>query len=1115
MSKERLEALASLERELIELEAEEEATELQSIDDRLKSLEESLGGDEDLDGEIKVSISSDRTMANLTFTRHKVGGNPVAYEEIIKALMDEDIKGIDEEVIKKALGEEKFDQRILVAKGIAPDKGKDGYFTYLFKITSEEMSEEREEPKVIDEKVFAGQILAVRVAATQGKEGGVSVTGEDLPGQMGDEIKPEASDGVELVNDGLVVRAAANGSVSWLKNLVSIKEEEAPAGTTPSVIIAGKREAAGEEGARILGLTTEEIEAVEVRPDEFRIFPEEAAYRPWEKMPSKEEMEDFEKDLFGEEEAEEEVDETDEEEGSENLEELILAFKEDESLDVEDIERSLEGIKRGEGLDGEIDISISSDRALAYLTFTQHKIGGNPVTYEKIIKALKDEEIKDVDEEVIRNALNERKFNEKILVAKGIAPQKGEDGYWTYLFGTTFEEMLKEEEEVKEEAKEEVKVKVKVKEKAEKKIEEKEGEKVFAGQILAVRVAATQGREGGVSVTGEELPPQRGSEIETKAGDGIKLSRDGLTAYSTANGSVCWLKNSVSVKGKDASGKFTPSVVIAAELYQAKEEGAEILGLSLEEVAAAEEKTGRFRIFPKEATRCPWRKKKLSAEEKLEAELFGDLDLDELDEEEGEEAGEGKAEEAARTSETPSEEGEEEIANGTALVEITPDGKKANITLIPPQGGGLPLAFEDCLNALEENGVRAGIKEGAIKEAIKENTFHLPLLVAEEIPAELGVDAKIEYKFDIEEKIRFKENEEGRIDLRQLNLIQNVRADDLLAVKIPAKRGEKPGVHLNGEQIPPSLGKDVELPVGANTKISEDGFELRAAISGRVLFRGGKVEVEPVYEVKGDVGFTTGNIEFVGSVIIGGTVKEGFRVEAGGDIEVSGLVAKKAYLNSEKNVMVSGGVSGGYIEAKGDVTVKFCDNSTILAGGDINIIEESLHSFLNADKNILVSGGKKSVIIGGMIRAGNEVAADEIGNRLYTQTIVEVGAEPWVREQLEEIEDKIAEDTKRIKEGKLNLKTLESKGLKIKNGYERLIKVLKGEKILDLKLKSAYERQEILEGEITRLKTGKVKANIIYPGVLLKIRGAAKEIEKPLEEASLWFEGGEIKVESK
>ncbi|MBU1488047.1 FapA family protein, partial [bacterium] len=367
----------------------------------------------------------------------------------------------------------------------------------------------------------------------------------------------------------------------------------------------------------------------------------------------------------------------------------------------------------------------------------------------------------------------------------------------------------------------------------------------------------------------------------------------------------------------------------------------------------------------------------------------------------------------------------------------------------------------------------------------------------------------------IEEKIRFKEDEGGRIDLRQLNLIQNVRADDLLAVKIPAKRGEKPGIYLNGEQIPPSLGKDIELPVGANTKISEDGFELRAAIDGQVLFKGGKIEIVPTYEVKGDVGFTTGNIEFIGSVVISGTVKEGFRVEAGGDIEVSGLVAKRAHLMCGKNVMVGGGVCGGYIEAKGDVTVKFSDNSTIRAGGDINIIEESLHSFLNADKNILVSGGKKSVIIGGIIRAADEVEADEIGNKLYTQTRVEVGAEPWTREQLEEIEDKIAEDTKRIKEGKLNLKTLRAKGLKIKNGYERLVKVLKGKKILDLKLKSTYERQEILKGEIARLKTGKIKANIIYPGVLLKIREVTKEIEKPLEEASLWFEGGEIKVESK
>ncbi len=44
--------------------------------------------------------------------------------------------------------------------------------------------------------------------------------------------------------------------------------------------------------------------------------------------------------------------------------------------------------------------------------------------------------------------------------------------------------------------------------------------------------------------------------------------------------------------------------------------------------------------------------------------------------------------------------------------------------------------------------------------------------------------------------------------------------------------------------------------------------------------------VYQVHEVKGDVDISTGNITFVGDVVVQGSVKEGMKVEAGNSVEI-------------------------------------------------------------------------------------------------------------------------------------------------------------------------------------------------------------------------------------
>jgi len=80
------------------------------------------------------------------------------------------------------------------------------------------------------------------------------------------------------------------------------------------------------------------------------------------------------------------------------------------------------------------------------------------------------------------------------------------------------------------------------------------------------------------------------------------------------------------------------------------------------------------------------------------------------------------------------------------------------------------------------------------------------------------------------------------------------------------------------------------LPRGKNVLLAEDGLSLLAGIDGRVEIIDGKIHIYAVYEVSGNVDNSTGNIDFVGNVIIHGNVLTGFEVKSGGYIEVSGRV---------------------------------------------------------------------------------------------------------------------------------------------------------------------------------------------------------------------------------
>src|SRR5690606_12118002 len=81
-----------------------------------------------------------------------------------------------------------------------------------------------------------------------------------------------------------------------------------------------------------------------------------------------------------------------------------------------------------------------------------------------------------------------------------------------------------------------------------------------------------------------------------------------------------------------------------------------------------------------------------------------------------------------------------------------------------------------------------------------------------------------------------------------------------------------------------------------------------AVIDGQVsITENDKINVFPIFEVKGDVDFRVGNIDFVGMVLIRGNVLSGFKIKATGDIRIMGEV-EAADLEAGENIEIMAGV---------------------------------------------------------------------------------------------------------------------------------------------------------------------------------------------------------------
>ncbi|MDR0325571.1 MAG: FapA family protein [Oscillospiraceae bacterium] len=332
--------------------------------------------------------------------------------------------------------------------------------------------------------------------------------------------------------------------------------------------------------------------------------------------------------------------------------------------------------------------------------------------------------------------------------------------------------------------------------------------------------------------------------------------------------------------------------------------------------------------------------------------------------------------------------------NAKVTVRVTPDKRTAHAVITAPQNGGNNPTQEEIAAAIAEAGVIHGIKQEVLRILTRTHDYGKQELVATATAPGKGKDASIALHFTAERELRPREMEDGTVDFKDLGLVTNVTVDEPLCTKTPPTEGT-PGTNVLGEPIPATPGKDLVLPAGAGTKLSEDGLQLLAAISGQANIVNKRVTVSDMFNVEQDVGVATGNIDFVGSVRVRGNVTLGFKVKATGSVTINGMMDGGS-VEAGGNVSVDNGFNGmqsGVIISGGDVRCKYLQNGKVSAKG--SIFTGAIIACTVRSGAMLNVQGAKSQIYNSTLSARESISCVNVGTDGHSKPVVlEVGSDP-------------------------------------------------------------------------------------------------------------------------
>ncbi|MEA5010139.1 MAG: FapA family protein [Angelakisella sp.] len=449
-------------------------------------------------------------------------------------------------------------------------------------------------------------------------------------------------------------------------------------------------------------------------------------------------------------------------------------------------------------------------------------------------------------------------------------------------------------------------------------------------------------------------------------------------------------------------------------------------------------------------------------------------------------------------------------------VVITFNEKKlaAVARVLSPKYGGEDITEEKLRQALADNGIVYGISEISITTIVKFKKYDSNFTIATGQSPVNGKDGYVTDCFERKKQIKLKAREDGTMDYKNLNLIQNIEQDTVICNIVPTVPGTD-GIDVLGNKVAYMPGREPVIPRGKNTAVTEDGLKLIATCSGSLSFRDDVFNVDDVIHIDRNIDNSVGNIDFCGEVCVNGDVCEGFNIKACKDVNVKGTV-EGASIYSKGNITLYKGMNGmvkGDLVAEKNIKSKFLENCTAKAGGSI-VAESIVNSNISADDKIIVKG-RRGVIVGGMCSALNSIEAVAVGTASNVTTVLRVGATPDTYKKKNELTRELNHLMQEVESLTKDIIYLENfaKDSPLSPNRQAILNEKRKMKTISLiKLSGITKQLEKLNEQIQDVTNCRINCKQIYPLSRIEIGNSVYIVKEYAQNIFFYFNDGEIKT---
>lgn len=192
------------------------------------------------------------------------------------------------------------------------------------------------------------------------------------------------------------------------------------------------------------------------------------------------------------------------------------------------------------------------------------------------------------------------------------------------------------------------------------------------------------------------------------------------------------------------------------------------------------------------------------------------------------------------------------------------------------------------------------------------------------------------------------------------------------------------------------------FPLGPNcARDPQNPNRIIALASGYGFYHQGLITVKKLLNVRQDVDFHTGNITFVGDIVVHGDVYPGFSL-TGSSILVKGRI-DGGRIKARGNIVAESGIKGSpeaHIRAGLTIRIANCERSAIVTPGNLIVDGNVLHSELFVGGSLIINGRLQ----GGNAHVGGLVfIKEQLGNAQGAPTQIALGYNPLDFLRLQEI----------------------------------------------------------------------------------------------------------------